>query len=113
VIDIEPGRFEEMVATALDGLPEDLGTQMRNVAVTVEHDPGPPGLLGLYQGIPLTSRTSAYAGVLPDRITIYRHAICGICQSEEEIAEQVRRTVIHEIGHYFGIDDNRLTELGW
>jgi predicted Zn-dependent protease with MMP-like domain len=63
VIDIEPDRFEEMVTTALDGLPEDLGTHMRNVAVTVEHDPGRPGLLGLYQGVPLTSRTSAYAGV--------------------------------------------------
>jgi len=113
VIDIEPGRFEEMVTTALDGLPEDLGTQIRNVAVTVEEGPGPPGLLGLYRGVPLTSRTSAYAGVLPDRITIYRQAICAICQSEREVAEQVRRTVIHEIGHYFGIDDKRLRELGW
>ena len=113
MIDIEPGRFEEMVTTALDGLPEDLGTQIRNVAVTVEEGPGPPGLLGLYRGVPLTSRTSAYAGVLPDRITIYRQAICAICQSEREVAEQVRRTVIHEIGHYFGIDDKRLRELGW
>jgi predicted Zn-dependent protease with MMP-like domain len=113
VIDIEPGRFEEMVTTALDALPEELGSQMRNVAVTVEHDPGPPGLLGLYQGVPLTSRTSAYAGVLPDRITIYHQAICAICHSEREVAEQVRRTVIHEIGHYFGIDDKRLRELGW
>jgi predicted Zn-dependent protease with MMP-like domain len=113
VIYVEPDRFEEMVTTALDGLPEDLGTRMHNVAVTVEHDPGPPGLLGLYQGVPLTSRTSAYAGVLPDRITIYRQAICAICQSEREVAEQVRRTVIHEVGHYFGIDDKRLRELGW
>ena len=113
MISIEPDRFEEMVTTALDGLPEDLGRQMRNVAVTVEHDPGPPGLLGLYQGVPLTSRTSAYAGVLPDRITIYRQAICAICRSEGEVAEQVRRTVIHAIGHYFGIDDERLRELGW
>jgi hypothetical protein len=72
VIDVEPGRFEDMVVTALDGLPEELGQLMRNVAVTVEHQPGPPGLLGLYEGIPLTSRTSQYAGVLPDRITIYR-----------------------------------------
>ena len=58
VIDVEPGRFEEMVVVALDGLPDDLGRLMRNVAVTVEHDAGPPGLLGLYQGIPLTSRTT-------------------------------------------------------
>jgi hypothetical protein len=86
-----------MVVTALDGLPEELGQLMRNVAVTVEHRPGPPGLLGLYQGIPLTSRTSQYAGVLPDRITIYRPAICAICRSEQEVDDQVRRTVIHEI----------------
>lgn len=110
---VEPGRFEEMVATALDGLPEELGKVISNVAVTVEHGPGPPGLLGLYQGVPLTSRTSQYAGVLPDRITIYRRAICAICRTEEEVADQVRRTVIHEVGHYFGIDDNRLRELGW
>ena len=113
VIEVESGRFEDMVVTALDGLPEELGRLMRNVAVTVEHGPGPPGLLGLYEGIPLTSRTSQYAGVLPDRITIYRRAICAICRTEQEVADQVRRTVIHEIAHHFGIDDNRLSELGW
>jgi predicted Zn-dependent protease with MMP-like domain len=113
VIEVEPGRFEQMVADALDGLPEDLGRLMRNVAVTVQHDPGPPGLLGLYEGIPLTSRTSQYSGVLPDHITIYQQAICGICRTEPEVADQVRRTVIHEVGHYFGISDDRLRELGW
>jgi predicted Zn-dependent protease with MMP-like domain len=113
VIDIEPGRSEEMVATALDSLPAKLGRLMSNVAVTVEHDPGPPGLLGLYEGIPLTSRTSQYAGVLPDRITIYRLAICAICRTEDEVADEVRRTVIHEVAHHFGIDDERLAELGW
>jgi predicted Zn-dependent protease with MMP-like domain len=113
VIVVEPGRFEEMVVAALDGLPEQLGRLMRNVAVTVEHGPGPRGLLGLYQGVPLTSRTSNYAGVLPDRITIYRRAICAICNSEDEVADQVRRTVIHEVAHHFGIDDKRLHELGW
>ena len=113
MIDIEPGRFEEMVATALDSLPAELGRLMSNVAVTVEHDPGPPVLLGLYEGIPLTSRTTQYAGVLPDRITIYRLAICAICRTEDEVADEVRRTVIHEVAHHFGIDDDRLTELGW
>ena len=113
VIEVDPGRFEEMVVAALDGLPEELGQLMRNVAVTVEHGAGPPGLLGLYEGIPLTSRTSQYAGVLPDRITIYRQAICAICRTEQEVADQVRRTVIHEIAHHFGIDDDRLSELGW
>jgi len=113
VIDIDPDRFEQMVATALDGLPEDLGRLMRNVAVTVEHGPGPRGLLGLYQGVPLTARTSGYAGVLPDRITVYQRAICAVCWSESEVAEQVRRTVIHEVAHHFGISDERLRELGW
>jgi predicted Zn-dependent protease with MMP-like domain len=113
VIDVEPAQFEDMVVAALHSLPEDLGRLMRNVAVTVEHGPGPPGLLGLYQGIPLTSRTSQYAGVLPDRITIYRQAICAICRTEAEVVEQVRRTVIHEVAHHFGIGDARLTELGW
>jgi predicted Zn-dependent protease with MMP-like domain len=113
VIEIDQERFEEMVASALDGLPERLGRLMSNVAVTVEHGAGPSGLLGLYEGIPLTSRTTGYAGVLPDRITIYRQAICAICDTEQEVADQVRRTVIHEVAHHFGIDDRRLSELGW
>jgi predicted Zn-dependent protease with MMP-like domain len=113
VIEVDPERFEEMVGSALDGLPEEFGRLMSNVAVTVEHGAGPPGLLGLYQGIPLTSRTTAYAGVLPDRITIYQRAICAICQTEQQVAVEVRRTVIHEIAHHFGIDDARLRELGW
>lgn len=110
---MEPERFEEMVAEALDGLPEELGRLMSNVAVLVEHDRGPRGLLGLYQGIPLSRRTSSYAGVLPDRITIYRQAICRICASEEDVVEQVRKTVVHEIGHHFGLGDPRLRELGY
>jgi predicted Zn-dependent protease with MMP-like domain len=113
VVEVEPERFEEMVAEALDGLPEELGRLMSNVAVTVEHRPGPPGLLGLYQGIPLTNRTTGYAGVLPDRITIYREAICATCRTRQEVYDQVRRTVIHEVAHHFGIDDRRLRELGW
>ena len=113
MIDVDPVRFEDMVVTALDSLPAELGRLMSNVAVTVEHDPGPPGLLGLYEGIPLTSRTTQYAGVLPDRITIYRLAICAICRTEDEVADEVRRTVVHEVAHHFGIDDDRLDELGW
>lgn len=102
------------MTAALDGLPPELGAIMSNVAVTVEHDGGPPGLLGLYQGVPLTNRTtSAYAGALPDRITIFRRAICAVCSSEDEVAQQVRRTVIHEVAHHFGIGDERLRELGW
>ncbi len=113
MIEVDAERFEAMVTEALDGLPTELGELMSNVAVTVEHNVGPRGLLGLYRGIPLTRRTTNYAGVLPDRITIYRHAICAICRSETEVVEQVRRTVVHEVGHHFGIGDARLRELGW
>ncbi len=113
MIYVDPERFEDLVASALDSVPEQLGAMMRNVAVMVEHNPGPRGLLGLYEGVPLTSRTSSYAGVLPDRITIFRHAICAICLTEAEVADQVRKTVVHEVGHHFGISDERLEELGW
>ncbi len=113
MVEVEPERFEAMVAEALDGLPPALGEIMSNVAVTVEHGEGPAGLLGLYQGVPLTRRTTTYAGVLPDRITIYRRAICAFSHGDQDVVEQVRRTVVHEIGHHFGIEDGRLRELGW
>jgi predicted Zn-dependent protease with MMP-like domain len=113
VVIVGDERFEEMVGEALDGLPAKLGRMMRNVAVVVEHDAGPPGLLGLYRGVPLTSRSSNYSGTLPDQITIYHRAICSICRTELEVVEEVRRTVIHEVGHHFGIDDARLHSLGW
>jgi predicted Zn-dependent protease with MMP-like domain len=113
MIDIDPARFEEMVVEALDGLPEELGSLMRNIVVLVEHGDGPPGLLGLYEGVPLTNRSTQYSGVLPDRITIYRQAICARSWSQWEAEEQVRKTVIHEVAHHFGIGDDRLHELGW
>ena len=113
MIDVDPEEFERMVGEALDGLPAELGDLMSNVAVTVEHRAGPVGLLGLYRGVPLTRRTTTYAGVLPDQITIYRRAICAICRTEEEVVQQVRRTVVHEVGHHFGIGDARLRQLGW
>ena len=113
MVDVDPERFEVMVTEALDGLPAELGELMSNVAVTVQHEVGPAGLLGLYQGIPLTRRTTFYSGALPDRITIFRRAICAACSSEADVVEQVRRTVVHEVGHHFGIGDARLRELGW
>lgn len=110
---VHPEPFAQMVSHALDGLPADLGAVMTNVAVTVDQDSTALELLGLYQGVPLTARTSQYSAVMPDRITIFRHAICAICRTEDEVVEQVRRTVIHEIGHHFGIDDEHLHTLGW
>jgi len=113
VVEVDGEQFEAMVGVALDALPPELGRLMRNVAVVVELDGGPPGLLGLYEGVPLTERTSDYSGLLPDRITIYRKAICAMCASEAEVVDEVRRTVVHEVGHHFGIDDDRLHALGW
>jgi predicted Zn-dependent protease with MMP-like domain len=113
VIDVNEEQFGALVEAALDGIPEQLGRLMRNVAVVVEDMGGSPNLLGLYQGVPLTQRTSHYAGVLPDRITIYRLPILARCRTPEDVVRQVRITVVHEIGHHFGIDDERLHELGW
>jgi predicted Zn-dependent protease with MMP-like domain len=114
VIDVPAEQFEQLVATALDGLPERLGRLMRNVAVLVADDPPQTGLLGLYEGVPLTERgTMSYAGVLPDRITVYRRPICARAQTEAEVVHEVLVTVVHEVAHHFGIDDERLHDLGW
>lgn len=115
--------FEELVVQALDSLPDDLLAAIDNVDVTIAETPSPAQLrgagvtrgtlLGLYEGIPLTVRDSAYTMVLPDKITIFKRTIEGVCGSREEIVAQVRQTVIHEVAHHFGISDERLDELGW
>jgi len=108
-------RFEELVGEALDSIPPELGDLMDNVAVFIEARGPDRHLLGLYEGIPLTERSPlAYGGmVMPDRITIYRDPILRICRTEADVVHQVRVTVVHEVGHHFGIDDERLHELGW
>jgi len=107
------GQFEALVADALDGIPAELGDAIENVAVIVDdHSPAGP-LYGLYQGVPLTRRGNHYTASVPDRITIYMATICGSCRTTGEVVELVRKTVIHEVGHHFGIDDRRLEELGW
>jgi predicted Zn-dependent protease with MMP-like domain len=113
VVEVSTERFEELVAAALDGIPPELGGYMDNVAVFVKDLPPRPDLLGLYEGVPLTARGINYTGLMPDRITIYRVPICAMARSEDEVVEEVRRVVIHEVGHHFGIDDPRLRELGW
>jgi predicted Zn-dependent protease with MMP-like domain len=107
--------FEEHVRRALDSLPAELRQAMSNVEIVVcPENPDDPDLFGLYTGIPLTERDSGYAGVLPDKIEIYRLPL------EEEfgddpavLEEEIRITVLHELGHHFGIDEDRLDELGW
>jgi predicted Zn-dependent protease with MMP-like domain len=107
-------RFEELVSDALDQVPPNFAKAMDNVVVLVEeHNEEEPTILGLYHGIALTERNSDYGGVLPDRISIYREPILWMCETEEQVVEEVLITVIHELGHHFGIDDHKLHELGW
>ena len=114
MVDLTPEDFDELVARALDTLPAELAALMSNVAVFVEEQkPGSPRLLGLYEGVPLTSRGHYYAGHLPDRITIFRKPIQRQCTTREQVVEQVRITVVHEVGHHFGIPESRLHELGY
>jgi predicted Zn-dependent protease with MMP-like domain len=113
-VEMSAARFEELVADALDAVPPEFAEAMDNVVVLVEdHNDEAPGILGLYHGVALTSRTSDYGGVLPDRISIYRGPILAMCQTEDQVVEEVLITVVHEIAHHFGIDDARLHELGW
>jgi len=115
VIEMSRERFEELVAAALDEIPEELTRLMDNVVVLVEDDPPPgePDLLGVYDGLPLTERDHSYGGVLPDRITIFRNPTLRICETDDDVIDEVHITVVHEIAHHFGIDDERLHELGY
>ena len=119
---MERARFERLVAEALDGIPDDIGDRLDNVDVVVDDWPSQAQLigsginegeylLGLYEGLPLTERDD-YNMVLPDKITLFQGAIEAICSNDEEIVREVRDTLIHEVGHHFGIDDERLYEMG-
>jgi predicted Zn-dependent protease with MMP-like domain len=112
MIDISVERFEALVAEALDSLPPELGALVDNVVVQVR-DRHPAGLLGLYQGIPLTRREQYGGLAMPDRVTIFRLALAERSATEAELIQQVRITVVHELAHHFGIGDARLEELGW
>jgi len=114
-VEIADEEFEALVAQALDSIPAGLSRQMQNVAVLIEAEPPADGptLLGLYEGIPLTARDTWYAGVLPDRITIFRGPILRRCSSYAEVVEEIRVTVVHEVAHHFGIDDDELRDLGY
>lgn len=111
---MDPERFEDLVSEALDLIPPDLAAAMDNVVVLVaDRHPQDPELLGLYEGIALTERDTTYAGALPDTVTIFRDSLLEICDTEQDVVEEVAITVIHELAHHFGIDDERLHELGW
>ena len=120
-VEVGEREFERLVEDALDAIPEDLGLQMQNVAVTVADWPTPEqlggrrgSLLGLYEGVALTSRSPrSYTGVMPDRITIFRGPVTRLARDEADLIRIVTTTVIHEVAHHFGISDARLEELGW
>src|SRR6185312_10827590 len=113
-LEMSAEEFEMHVAAAIDQIPDELAALIDNCVILVEDYPPPdiPEVLGLYSGIPLTERGQYYSG-LPDRILIFRHPILAICDTYQEVIEEVRITVVHEIAHHFGIDDDRLRELGY
>jgi len=109
-------RFEALVDQALDGIPDEIASVVENLVVLVEDRPPegePDDLLGLYDGVALTERQANYGGELPDRIFVFREPLLDMCESEEELVEEVEITVVHEIAHHFGIDDAHLHELGY
>jgi len=114
-VEMSAERFEELVADALDEVPGELMDLLDNVVILIAAQPpkGEGDLLGLYEGHALTERGWDYSGVLPDRITIYRNPTLRICETEEDVIDEVAVTVVHEIAHHFGISDERLHELGW
>lgn len=112
--DLPAEQFEALVANLLDEVPEEFWPALDNLVVVVEEYP-PPGedLFGLYEGVPVTERSFLDPTALPDRISIYRVAHCEAAIDGADLAEQVRVTLFHELGHHLGLDEDRLTELGW
>ena len=114
-VEMEPEKFEELVHQALEQIPARFLDLLENCIVIIEDEPEPddPDLFGLYEGVPLTERDTAYSGFLPDRIRIFRNTILAACDTEDDVVDEVYVTVVHEVAHFFGIDDDRLDELGY
>ena len=115
MFEVSEDRFAQLVGEAFNAVPAELAALLDNVVLFIEDDApaDDPTLLGFYDGIPLTERDSSYGGALPDRIVVYRNPTLAICESEAEVIEEVGITVVHEIAHHFGIEDDRLHELGY
>lgn len=116
MVEMSRAEFEEAVRDGLDLIPDDLTALIDDVVILVEDNPpaGRPNLLGLYHGVSRTRRGNDWGlGQMPDRITIYRNSILRICRSEDQVRTRVAKTVVHEVGHHFGIDDARLRQLGY
>ncbi|KAB7742468.1 hypothetical protein GA707_16355 [Nostocoides sp. F2B08] len=116
MVEVSQTEFDEAMQAALDAVPSGLMDMLDNVAFFVEDEPPgdyPDDLLGIYEGVPLTDRDLGWAGALPDRITLFRGPLTRMCEDIEELEDEITITVVHEIAHHFGIDDERLHELGW
>ncbi len=115
MVEMTSEEFEAEVDDALDAIPDELLDMVDNCVVLIEDEPDgdDPDLLGLYDGVALTDRGDLWGGDLPDRILIYRNPTLRMCASVDEVRDEVAITVVHEIAHHFGIDDDRLHELGW
>ncbi len=122
MIQINAADFDQAVAEALDSIPDDFRAYLENVLVEVRRRPDarlideqdiPPDTLGLYVGCPLTEKGAAHQSVGPDRILIFRDALTEMCASRDELVDEIRITVLHEVGHHFGLDEGRLEELGY
>lgn len=115
MLEITAKDFEELVSDELDALPDEMIDGLENVVIVVEDRPedGSLDLLGLYDGIALTERGQYGFGEMPDRIVLYREALCSLCNDVQQLRNEIHVTLVHEIGHFYGIDDARLHELGW
>ena len=115
-VEMSPERFDALVEEALDAIPDEIASLVTNVVVLVEEEPPedePDDLLGLYDGVALTERDSTWLPDLPDRIFLFRGPLLDMCDDEDDLVDEIRITVVHEIAHHFGIDDDRLHELGY
>jgi predicted Zn-dependent protease with MMP-like domain len=113
VVNVDRDEFERLVVQGLDALPDQMVADLDNVIFVVEDRPESDDILGLYDGVALTDRGDYGHGELPDRIVIYREPLLEHCESLDELVQEIHVTLVHEIAHYFGIDDDRLHELGW
>jgi predicted Zn-dependent protease with MMP-like domain len=115
-VEMSPDDFDALVEEALDQIPDEIASLVRNVVVLVEAEPPedePDDLLGLYDGVALTERDGSLLPQLPDRIFLFRGPLLDMCDDEDDLVDEIRITVVHEIAHHFGIDDDRLHDLGW
>ena len=106
--------FEEMINDALDTIPEEFARHMTNMVVLArDFNEDEPSLLGLFEGVPLTEQYANHTGFLPDAVFVYKDALEAMCNDVEELRHEVKVTVLHEVGHYFGLEEHELHELGW